>query len=43
MHKVYRIRGTADGDRINYVGPTKANTAALSTSRFSYSQSYRIT
>eukprot|EP01036_Dinobryon_divergens_P062065 gene62065-biopygen42267 len=31
MHKVYRIRGTAGGDRINYDGPTKANTAALST------------
>ena len=31
MHKEYRIRGAADGDRINYVGPTKANTAALST------------
>ena len=31
MHKVYRIRGTAGGDRINYDGSTKANTAALST------------
>jgi hypothetical protein len=31
MNKVYRIRGTAGGDRINYDGPTKANTAALST------------
>ena len=31
MHKVYRIPGTAGGDRINYDGPTKANTAALST------------
>jgi hypothetical protein len=31
MHKVYRIRGTAGGDRINYDGPAKANTAALST------------
>ena len=32
MHKVYRIRGTAGGDRINYDDdPTKANTAALST------------
>ena len=32
MHKVYRIPGTAGGDRINYYdGPTKANTAALST------------
>ena len=30
MHKVYHIRGTAGGDRINYDGPTKANTAALS-------------
>ena len=30
MNKVYRIRGTAGGDRINYDGPTKANTAALS-------------
>ena len=31
MHKVYRIRGTAGGDRINYDGPTnKANAAALS-------------
>ena len=29
MNKVYRIRGTAGGDRINYDGPTKANTAAL--------------
>ena len=31
MNKVYRIRGTAGGDCINYDGPTKANTAALST------------
>ena len=31
MKKVYRIRGTAGGDRINYDGPTKANTAALPT------------
>jgi hypothetical protein len=31
MNKVYRIRGTAGGDRINYDGPTKANTAALPT------------
>ena len=31
MNKVYRIRGTAGRDRINYDGPTKANTAALST------------
>jgi hypothetical protein len=31
MNKVYRIRGTAGGDRINYDGSTKANTAALST------------
>ncbi len=31
MNKVYRVRGTAGGDRINYDGPTKANTAALST------------
>ena len=31
MNKVYRIRGTAGGDRINYDGPTKANTASLST------------
>eukprot|EP01035_Chromulina_nebulosa_P069550 gene69550-biopygen40254 len=31
MQKVYRIRGTAGGDRINYDGPTKANTAAMST------------
>ena len=31
MNKVYRIRGTAGGDRINYDGPKKANTAALST------------
>jgi hypothetical protein len=31
MNKVCRIRGTAGGDRINYDGPTKANTAALST------------
>ncbi len=29
MNKVYRIRGTAGGDRINYDGPTKANTTAL--------------
>jgi len=27
--KVYRIRGTIGGDRINYTGSTKANTAAL--------------
>ena len=31
MIKVYRICGTAGGDRINFDGPTKANTAALST------------
>ena len=31
MNKVFRIRGTAGGDHINYDGPTKANTAALST------------
>eukprot|EP01036_Dinobryon_divergens_P033664 gene33664-biopygen26658 len=31
MNKVYRIRGTAGGDRINYDGPTKANTTALPT------------
>jgi hypothetical protein len=31
MNKVYRIRGTAGGDRINYDGPTKANTASMST------------
>ena len=31
MNKVYRIRGTAGGDRINYDGPTKANTAAMGT------------
>ena len=31
MNKVYRIRGTAGGDHINYNGPIKANTAALST------------
>jgi hypothetical protein len=31
INKVYRIRGTAGGDRINYDGPTKANTAALFT------------
>ncbi len=31
INKVYRIRGTAGGGRINYDGPTKANTAALST------------
>jgi hypothetical protein len=31
MHKVYRIRSTAGGERINYDEPTKANTAALST------------
>ena len=32
MNKVYRIRGTTGSDdRINYDGPTKANTAALST------------
>ena len=31
MNKVYRIRGTAGGDRINYDGPTKANTAYLFT------------
>jgi hypothetical protein len=31
MNNFYRIRGTAGGDRINYDGPTKANTAALST------------
>ena len=31
MHKVYRIRGTAGGDSINYDGPTKAKTATLST------------
>ena len=31
MNKVYRIRGTAVGDRINYDGPTKAKTAAQST------------
>jgi hypothetical protein len=30
MHKVYRIRGIADDDRINYDEPTKTNTAALS-------------
>jgi hypothetical protein len=27
----YRILGTTGGDRINYDGPTKANTAPLST------------
>lgn len=27
--KVYRIRGTIGGDRINYTGVTKANTAAM--------------
>ena len=31
MSKVYRIRCTAGGDRINYDGPTKANTAAMPT------------
>jgi hypothetical protein len=31
MNKVYRICGSDGGDRINYDGPTKANTAALST------------
>ncbi len=31
MYKVYRIRGTAGGDRIHYDVPTKANTAALCT------------
>ena len=31
MNKVYRIRGTAVCDRINYDGPTKAKTAAQST------------
>jgi hypothetical protein len=31
MNKVYPIRGTAGGDRINYDGHTKANTADLST------------
>ena len=29
--KLYRIRGTAGGDKINYDGPTKANTAAMPT------------
>lgn len=27
--KLYRIRGTIGGDRVNYDGPTKANTAAM--------------
>ena len=31
INKIYRIRGTTGGDRINYDGPTKANTAPLST------------
>ena len=31
MSKVYRIRGTAGGDKIHYDGPTKVNTAAMST------------
>ena len=31
MNKVYRMRGTTGGDRINYDGPTKAKTAAMST------------
>ena len=31
MNKTYRIRGTAGGDRIHYDGPTKANTASMST------------
>ena len=31
MSKVYHIRGTAGGDRINYDGSTKANTAAMPT------------
>jgi hypothetical protein len=31
MNKTYRIRGTAGGDRINYDGPTKANTASVTT------------
>ena len=31
LNKLYRIRGTAGGDKINYDGPTKANTAAMPT------------
>ncbi len=31
MNKVYRIRGTAGGDRIKYDGSTEANTAAMPT------------
>jgi hypothetical protein len=31
MNKVYRIQVTAGGVHINYDGPTKANTVALST------------
>ena len=31
INMVYRIRGTAGGDRINYDGPTRDNTAAVST------------
>jgi hypothetical protein len=40
QNKVYRMRGTAGGDRINYDGPTKANTAALSTVKILLQSSY---
>ncbi len=37
--KVYRTRGTAGRDRINYDGPTKANTAVLSNVKILLQQS----